>query len=139
MGSKRSFTVESAHKAGGCPTKSHGGRYISHSPLGAAKKAFNELCRVKKIRGRCTLVIIMRETTSGSAKKTFKYKLERKKLKNPITLEGKSGTYKIEYKVHGKKFRGTLKGKNCKQSVGRMKRKTSRKIHGGNNDGISEP
>ena len=127
MGSKRSFTVLSAYKHGGCETKSHGGRYVSNSPLGAAKKAFNELCRVKRIRGRCTLVLEMRETTSGSAKKTYRYRLKRNKLKNPITLEGKSGTYKIEYNISGKKFRGTLKKKNCKQSVGRMKRKTSRK------------
>ena len=44
----RSFTVESVSKVNGCETKFRGGRYINKRPEGAARKAFNELCRVKR-------------------------------------------------------------------------------------------
>ena len=102
----RSFTVVDATDHGGCDTKSHGGRYISRTPFGAAKKAFNELCRVKKIRGVCTLIITVKETTSESNKKLFTYKMRRKKLKEPvIRLEGTPNEFVIEYIVTGAKHK----------------------------------
>ena len=52
----RSFVVVGVLKYGTGRTKSHPGRYISRTPVGAAKKAFNKLCRVKKIVGRCNMV-----------------------------------------------------------------------------------
>ena len=76
----RSFTVIDVGKHGGCKTKFRAGRYINKTPVGAAKKAFTEHCRTKKIRGVCTLIITVRETTSGSKKNVFSYKLSRKKL-----------------------------------------------------------
>ena len=126
----RSFTVVDASKHGGCTTKSKGGRYISMTPFGAAKKAFNELCRVKKIRGVCTLVITVRETTAGSNGKVFSYKMHRRKLKEPlIRLEGTKNEFVIEYIVSGNKVKkhGSCKKNDKGQSVGKMARKTQKK------------
>ena len=126
----RSFTVVEASKHGGCKTKSKGGRYISKNPFGAAKKAFNELCRVKKIRGVCTITITVRETTSNSNGKLFTYKMHRRKLKEPIIrLEGTKNEFVIEYVVDGKKSKthGSCKKQDKGQSVGKMSSKTKKK------------
>ena len=94
----RSFTVINVGKHGGCKTKFHGGRYKGKTPAGAARKAFTEFCRIKRIRGVCTLVIVIQETTSGSKKHVSAYKLQRHKLKNPlIRLEGTNKEFVIEY------------------------------------------
>ena len=124
----RSFTVVDANKHGGCSTKFIGGRYISKSPFGAAKKAFTELCRVKDIRGVCSFIITLKETTSESNKKLFTYKLNRKKLKEPIVrLEGTKNEFLIEYMVVGKSVES--KG-TCKKYKGKTHGKMSRKTKG---------
>ena len=76
----RSFTVEKVGKHGSCKTKGHGGRFVNKTPAGAARKAFSEFCRTKRIRGVCTLIVTIRETTSGKSGKLFTYKLNRMKL-----------------------------------------------------------
>ena len=77
--SKRRFTMENAYHADGCETKfknkGYSGVYVSSNPASAARKAFSQLCRVKKVHGRCALFIAVRETTQGSSKKVFHYKL----------------------------------------------------------------
>ena len=79
----RTFTTEAVHKIDGCPTKFYNkgytGRYESRNPVSAAKKAATQLCRVKKIVGTCVLIITVRETTQGSIRKEFTYKVSRKK------------------------------------------------------------
>ncbi len=128
LGNKRSFTIVKVTKQDGCPTKFHEGRYESKTAYGAASKAFSQLCRVKRIRGVCTLIITVQETTQGSSKKEFTYKFKREKLAKPITLKTKKGdTYKILHRNKGKKFSKTLKGKNCKKSSGRLSKRTSKK------------
>jgi len=127
LGDKRSFSVVKVTKKDGCPTKFHAGRYESRTAHSAASKAFSQLCRVKKIRGQCTLIITVQETTQGSSKKEFTYKFKREKLAKPITLKTKKGkTYKILHKNKGHKFTKTLKGKNCKKSSGRLAKRTSK-------------
>jgi hypothetical protein len=99
----RSFTIVSANKHGGCKTKfGSGGLYRSRTPVAAAKKAFNELCRTKRIKGVCTLIITIKETTRNSKNKYYSYKLNRHKLKTPIILQGSAGEYVIEYKSTAK-------------------------------------
>ena len=71
LGDKRTFKVVDVRKHGGCDTKFKGGRFVSRTASGAARKAFNALCRVKKIRGKCTLVVVMKETTKGGAGKQY--------------------------------------------------------------------
>lgn len=124
----RSFTVVEVSKRGGCKTKYSAGRYISRDPVGAAKKAFNNFCRVKNIRGVCTLVVTVKETTAGSKGKAFSYKLHRRKLAEPmIMLEGTPNEYVIEYSVDAKAIEVPLACKKPGQTRGRRSRKTKRK------------
>ena len=126
----RSFTIVNVGKQGGCKTKFHGGKYVSKTPVQAARKAFTELCRVKRIRGVCTLVVSVQETTSGSSKKVFSYKLNRLKLKQPMIMqEGTDNEYVIEYETKVKALKGVVPTE-CKkkgQSRGRMRKRTARK------------
>lgn len=125
----RSFTIVNVSKHNGCKTKFRGGRYLSRNPASAAKKAFNEHCRVKRIRGVCTLHVTVEETTQGSKHKRFTYKLNRRKLQEPIVrFEGSPNEYKIQYMVHAK---AAANPSNCKrqtpvQTRGRMAKLTRR-------------
>jgi hypothetical protein len=99
----RSFKVVDVRKHSGCETKFRSGRFISRTPVGAARKAFNDLCRVKKIRGVCTLHVVVKDTTKGSKGKEYCYKLQRRKLKQPLVMmKGTNNQYTIEYSVDAK-------------------------------------
>lgn len=102
---QRSFSVVGAKKVNGCNTSHHEGRYLSTTPRGAADKAFTQHCRMKKIKGRCTLFMTMRETTRGSKGKEYTYKLTRELLEEPVQLKG----YQIRYRVVGKSVDGVHK------------------------------
>jgi len=129
----RSFTIVNATKKGGCDTKFHGGKYVSKAPVGAARKAFSELCRVKNIRGVCTLNVSVQETTQGSSNKVYTYRLHRRKLKKPMIMKpkGSNSEYVIEYDVVAKSIKApSYENKACKRSHktrGRMKKRTARK------------
>ena len=123
----RSFTVIEVGKHGGCRTKFHGGRYVGRNAVGAARKAFNDFCRVKRIRGVCALVVTVKETTSGSKGKVFSYKLNRRKLAEPIIrLEGTNNEFVIEYGVTAKATSVPQACKNPGQTRGRMKKRTAK-------------
>lgn len=125
--SKRTFTIHDARKTDGCPTKfknkDYSGVYVSSNPAGAAKKALTQLCRVKNIKGQCSLFLTMRETTQGSKKKAKTYKVSREKLKNPIELKGRV----IEYQNKSKSVKSVPKGKGCSKSSGKKRSLKSRK------------
>lgn len=93
----RSFTVVEARRVDGCPTKfavkGHGGRFIKRTPRAAASTAFNRLCRRKRIKGQCAMILSVQETTQGSAGEVFTYKLNRNKLDEPLERNG----YVIQY------------------------------------------
>ena len=104
----RSFTVVELMKPAQLTAKRHsmkktgltnddGGRFESKDPAGAARKAFNQACRDKNIKGQCTLVVKLQETTAGSRKKVYTYKLKRIKLKKPIIMVRGGVEYPIEY------------------------------------------
>ena len=121
---KRSFEVIDVRKHGGCKTKFKSGRYISSTPLGAAKKAFTKLCRVKKTYGKCTFRISLRETTQGSSKKRFVYKVSRNKLEKPVVrFAGTPNEFLIQYEVSAKSVKDPVpKCTSTKgQTRGRMK------------------
>ena len=124
----RSFTIVQVGKHGGCKTKFNGGRYKGRNPAAAARKAFTELCRIKRIRGVCTLVVTLQETTQGSKKNVVSYRLRRRKLDRPlIMMEGTNKEYVIEYTTA---IKSTNVPQDCRkpgQSRGRKKKKTSRK------------
>ena len=127
---KRSFVIEDVGKHGGCKTKFRPGRYLSTSPRGAALKAFSELCRIKKIRGQCTLMVKVKETTLGSKKKSFAYVLKRKKRAKPLIIRprGSNVVIKINYENSAKSLKKKLPCKKPGQSRGRMKKRTVKKI-----------
>ncbi len=98
---QRSFSV--IHSKG-MKTK-EGGRYISRSPMGAASKAFNMECRKSKINKQCSLIIILRETTSGSKHKLYRYKMRRNKLDKPKIIEKNGVSITIKYKTTAKRMK----------------------------------
>jgi hypothetical protein len=77
---KRSFTVVAANHG------KNGGRYMSATPMAAAKKAGRQLFNEAKKTIR-TIHFVVRETTRGSAKKEFKYVITKHKLAKPKTIE----------------------------------------------------
>ncbi len=83
---KRSFTIVSvSDKNGKKKGKANlGGRFISTTPAGAARKAGTQICRNSNIKGRCTLHITVKETTRGSANKEFSYQYQR--IKDPVDI-----------------------------------------------------
>jgi hypothetical protein len=132
---RRSFTVVGVGKHGSCKTKfgkkDYGGRYTSKGgPAGAAKKAFSELCRTKRIKGVCTLIVTIRETTKNSNKKMFTYKLKRNKLAVPkIMREGTDKEYVINYEVKSSSMKDSVACPEDKrgQTRGRRLKRTARK------------
>lgn len=77
-----------------------GSRFVSKTPSAAAGKAYTSFCRSMKSKPK-SKVITVRETTKGSAGKTYKYKVERVPLKEPVVLElgGKQVTKTFTTKV----------------------------------------
>ena len=125
---ERSFTVVNISKHGGCKTKFNEGRFINRHPTGAAKKAFNEHCRVKNIRGVCVFHITLKETTRGSEGELFSYKLRRNKLKKPIIrFEGTPKQFLIEYKTKIESVDTPTTCTRPGQTSGPMKTETARK------------
>jgi hypothetical protein len=124
----RSFTVVKVGKHGSCKTKGKGGRFVNKTPAGAARKAFSEFCRTKRIRGICTLIVTIQETTKGSAGKVYTYRLNRMKLKNPlIRLEGTKNEYVIEYETKVKAMKSPVACNKPGQTRGRPLKRTARK------------
>jgi hypothetical protein len=100
MEDKRSFTIVSVGtKRGSKGSKNTGGRYISRTPAGAARKAVSRVCRQSAIRGQCTLYVTVQETTRGSAGKTFSYKVKRAVVNNKVEHEGKIVKHKYATRV----------------------------------------
>jgi hypothetical protein len=126
----RSFTITNISNVLNCPTKYRAGRYISRTPIGAAKKAFTEHCRVKDIRGVCTLFVRVRETTQGSSHKEHTYKMERNKLATALVMqEGTENEYEIYYSIDAKStsILNSTKCNKSNKSPGRMRKKTAKK------------
>jgi hypothetical protein len=130
----RAFSVVNVSKHGGCPTKfgkkGKGGRYISKTPANAARKAFTELCRTKRIRGICTLIVTIRETTKNSKHKIFTYKLKRNKLSKPmVMMEGTDREYVIAYNttIKSVKAQENCDPKKKGKTRGRRLKRTARK------------
>ena len=125
---ERSFTISEASHVDGCPTKfsrkDFSGRYVGSTPSGAAQKALTELCRVKKVKGQCTLFLRMRETTQGSKKKEYMYRVKREKLDKPVEIT--KGVF-VEYKSRVKSVDSKPTCKRSHKSSGRMRKKSALK------------
>lgn len=118
---KRSFTLLKLKTRQKIKSK-EGGRYISSTVEGAARKAFMRECRNSKIRGQCTIFIILRETTSGSKKNVYKYKMKRIKLKTPLIIFKNGEKIQIKYRVTAKRIsKSEYKPEKC-ESKGCVKK-----------------
>ena len=99
----RSFALVNVN--GKSPKKT--GRYVSSTPSSAAKKAFNEMVRHKKSKSKSknksiSVNLTVRETTEGSKKKEYSYKVKRVVLKEPRVVVLKNGdeiVYRYDTKV----------------------------------------
>ena len=130
MPGKRTFTIESS-----C-INVVGGRYKSDTPNGTAKKVASKLFRKasksQKYKAMKKMRFCIRETTSGSDKKTYEYTATRVKLAKPVVrvLNGVNIVNKYKITVTSckpkvaktsakatkspiKKVRKTKKGGNC--------------------------
>lgn len=97
----RSFTVESVKTTKGSNVNKFGGRYLSDLPVDAAKKAYSQICKTYRKSGVCSYIITIRETTQGSLKKMYSYRIKRKK--NPVDVMLKNGeTIEFKYSVMAK-------------------------------------
>jgi|APSaa5957512535_1039671.scaffolds.fasta_scaffold134710_3 hypothetical protein len=134
--SRRTFKVVEALNRDGCSTKFNvDARYKSDktgSPMPAARKAFSQLCRVKNIKGRCAFYLTIQETTQGSDKKQYTYKLIRVKLAEPILIGEGDAQRRIEYKTEAKSMSPEDVARDCKKgkkkSSGRMRKTTAKKM-----------
>lgn len=92
-----------------------GGRYLSKSPLAAAKKVATQLFKLikteaayKKFAGK-SISFIIRKTTNNSNKKLYEYTAKQTKLQKPIevVINGKTIQYKNKLSVKKKKSSNT--------------------------------
>ena len=126
MNNKRSFSIVRLANRNEKDKSKTEGRYISRDAIGAAKKAFNRECRNSKIRGQCTLIIILKETTQGSKKKRYVYKMKRVKLQKSIKIDRNNKSITINYKTNAlrikqlshKEFKKRVKGAGKNMSGG---------------------
>lgn len=94
----RSFTVEAYYKAGK-KLKISGGRYISSAPASAAKKAFSQYYRNHKKSGRFSLEVHVKETTSGSSHKVYKYRVSKVQENKEVVRGGETIVYSYTTKI----------------------------------------
>lgn len=134
MPSSRSFTIVHVAKGDGCPTKfaygNESGKFIGSNPRGAASKALTKMCEHKRIHGQCSMYITIRETTRGSAQKTYTYLAKRKKSVRTERINGREIHFRWQTILKSMRGRGARKctGKNHRMSPGpRFKSSLNRK------------
>jgi hypothetical protein len=124
-----SYTIESSNIG------HDGGRYISKTPLAAAKKVATQLYKLikteskyKKYSGK-SITFTIRKTTSGSNKKVYEYTAKQIKLAKPVEIEinGKKILYKNKIDVKKKKTSASLSKTVKKTSVSKSKTVNSNK------------
>ena len=94
----RSFTIDAIYKKGH-KIRFDGGRYLSETASGAARKAFSQAVRYLGISGRLSLEIHMRETTQSSNHKTYKYRVTRVNQDTEVERSGQTFIYTYATKV----------------------------------------
>lgn len=96
----RSFTIDSIHKyPGGSKINYTGGRFISDTPSAAAKKAFTKAYHHLHAKGPISFKICMRETTRGSSKKEYLYRVTKKSEKVEVERDGELITFNFSTKI----------------------------------------
>ena len=113
----RQFVVRKVEKTGQKGKNTSFGTkdtYAGKTPVSAARKAFNDLCKSKKIKGQCALNVTMKEivsTPGGSpsmrggkymlspSEKDYKYRMKRKKDPKVVIRDGVPVTYRFSVKA----------------------------------------
>ena len=134
----RSFKVVAISKSKGgesIPVEGDGGRYLSRSPAGAAKKAFAKIVAKRKTsRDTVTLIVTIQESTQGSAKKNFVYSVSRVKIDpTPVEYKSKDGSTKtmhFNFKTTAKSLNHKAGGGSTKSAKSAKSAKGSRKKAG---------
>ena len=110
---KRSFTIVNVtSKAGkykkllgGANRLENRGRYVSSTPVGAAKKAFSNVCGNylgrHKLKGKCSMVIEVKDITAGAPTygKRYKYHIQRDIVNRKVKVKGKMVNFKYDVKA----------------------------------------
>ena len=96
MSDKRTFTVTHVETSSGGKrgSSNEGGRFVSASASGAARKAATKICRSTKVKGRCALVVSLKETTRDSKNKEYVYHVKRVLDPKTVMRNGVEVTYK---------------------------------------------
>jgi hypothetical protein len=113
--SKKNYTVEKYLLKG----KEHklGGLYKSTRPSNAVKKAYNQICRKNNLKNKCgEIKITLRETTRGSNKKIFNYKVKRVLLEKPKKIQRNGKEIVIKYAIKVEKSKNEKKLHKCCES-----------------------
>lgn len=129
----RSFTVIDVRKSDGTPTKfPKDNRFVNKTPAQTARKMGNKLCNMKRVKGQCSFLMQVQETTQGSDSKTFAYTFRRVKLDEPVVVGDRKYFYtsKVYATKSGSKFGKSSEGV---ATPGRMV-KSSRRTNTVNND-----
>ena len=92
----RSFTIESITNSAGGKVNYTGGRFLGARPSDAVRKMFS---KASAQSGDRSLVITLRETTSASAHKTFKYRVTKVAEKKTVERDGVEVTFNFATKV----------------------------------------
>ena len=94
----RSFTIDKIEKLSGGTVRYYDGRYMSETPSAAAKKMFSKA--YAECSGKCnSMKITLHETTSGSNKKKYAYRITRKPQKTVVEIDGQDITFSFKTKV----------------------------------------
>ena len=128
---KRSFSIIRLANRNEKNKSKTSGRYVARDALGAAKKAFNRECRQSKIKGQCTLIIILKETTQRSKKRRYVYKMKRVKLQKPIKIDRNNELITINYKTNAQRI------KKLNHKAFFKKVKGGKKMSGGGKDALT--
>jgi DNA-binding transcriptional regulator WhiA len=98
MAGSRTFTVEQASRSGK-KLRFNGGRYHSDTPSDAAKKAFTQISRNMRTKGKLSIEIHIRETTQNSKHKIYTYRVTRIKDEREVERDGQIIVYRYTTKT----------------------------------------
>ena len=95
----RSFTIDKIEKTSGGKVNYTEGRFMSDTPLAAARKMFTKAYHHTKSKGPLSLKISLHETTQNSNKKEYRYRVTRKSEHTEVEREGEIIVYKFTTKI----------------------------------------
>uniref|UniRef100_A0A6C0KFE7 Uncharacterized protein n=1 Tax=viral metagenome TaxID=1070528 RepID=A0A6C0KFE7_9ZZZZ len=124
MSDKRTFTVLSVATGSGKAQSpsNNGGKFVSRTPSGAARKATTKICRSKKAK-KCALVVTMKETTKGSKNNAYTYHVKRVKDPTTVIRNGVEVNYNYKTEIHAHKpgKKSAKKSRSPKKSAKKSK------------------